>query len=231
MPSVQREHPFALSQKSIRLNGQRPEIYEDDFLEKVHLRNEFKIDEQTNFKILASQRDETRCLITNTTGAAQDVSWIVPPAFMRQRDYYQSEGYKTYKDVRMLSNCITMRKELVTPFLENAFGIDVDDDFRIIIFGNVDETTRNLLEDAKYADGLRQACASGREDVPKRCFLLAHFRWCLCSHFLGGDIKEEYGDLNKILAVMEQGEKAADDAQFWDTIPGREYRAFQEIFQ
>ncbi|KAF9551231.1 hypothetical protein CPC08DRAFT_715133 [Agrocybe pediades] len=148
---------------------------------------------------------------------------------MEKYDYW-SEGYKTPESVRIPSNCITMRKELVTPFFENAFGIDVNDNFRIVIFNNMDERTRNLLEDTQYAEKLRQACASGREDAPKRCFLLAHFRCCLCSHFLGGDILEEYGNINKILEIMERGDQAADDDPFWDTIPGREYRAAAEIY-
>ncbi|KAF9560019.1 hypothetical protein CPC08DRAFT_818453 [Agrocybe pediades] len=165
----------------------------------AYVPNALELDSQTSFKKIAKQRDQMTCLITGKYCTAEEV------------------------DVSWIVQPAFMDQYLIQQFKQQ-------DDFRIVIFGNMDDSTRRILEDARTADRLREDCDSGGENAPKRCFLLAHFRSCLCSHFLGGDVRDEYDhSSDMIMRIIQRAQRARDDDPFCDTIPGREYRAAQEI--
>jgi len=135
-----------------------------------------------------------------------------------------------------VSNMGLMRKDLITLFHDNAFGIDVDvrpmcllltrcpfspqDNYRVVVF-------RDLQSVSLPSHLARAPVYAGPDDQ----FLREHFRWCLKVHLLGGDIMEDY-DHNAIATAAEELGLCGDgtemvplDDERWHSVLGRELLA------
>ncbi|KAF9544386.1 hypothetical protein CPC08DRAFT_824047 [Agrocybe pediades] len=207
-----------------------PTRYPADYVNKVMKYNRYK-DEELNFLRLVPSRDGCRCLITNLPLADADVgiSWIIPPAFTDQEDY-EPLFHCQPENSRIYANCITMHKLLVTPFLRNAFGVEVVDDYNIVVFEDLGEAATELLNKANFkATKLKEAVNKGGPNSPSADFLMGHFRHCLRSVFLGGEItmEEDYSPstCQYILRKANRVRKNPQDP-FWKTLAGKEARAY-----
>ncbi|EIM91668.1 uncharacterized protein STEHIDRAFT_153291 [Stereum hirsutum FP-91666 SS1] len=166
---------------------------------------------------------DTGCFFTRKLSGDKDfiTSWIFPPV----------SGFKTcvgvvYKDwdpapFMTANNSIRMCSDLHEPFEENAFGVDIDDNCRIIVFDpakikGITLPSHLPAESLAYVQDELVADDSAASPIRLRDFLRHHFVWCLRLHFLGGDISEDYdrqkvqGMINKVLKFDQAG-KSLDD--------------------
>ncbi|KAF8494489.1 hypothetical protein JB92DRAFT_2996254 [Gautieria morchelliformis] len=160
------------------------------------------------------------CFITGTPPDAElDLSWIFPPTWAYLLDPCRSPVTCDYKPFLTASNACMMRSDLLSLFHTNAFGIDVDDDFRIVVFRDTGSVTL-----PSHVPKSQNSASAGPGDR----FLREHFRWCLLVNLFGGDISEDY-DANSIIQVMEElgmchGDTplAPVDDERWDSLIGKE---------
>ncbi|KZT40862.1 hypothetical protein SISSUDRAFT_1043596, partial [Sistotremastrum suecicum HHB10207 ss-3] len=78
-------------------------------------------------------------------------------------------------------------------FFENAFGIDVDDNYRIVQFVDLPE-----LSLPSHVPGAQRAHLEPSADR----FLRYHFMWCLRVNICGGHVMDEF-DEGEVLGMME----------------------------
>ncbi|KAH9478930.1 hypothetical protein JR316_0009393 [Psilocybe cubensis] len=139
------------------------------------------------------QRDHGQCVVTGVSGDdVVSVVWAVPPPLIYAMKYV--EGGRTYSAMGELYksiNAITLRKDLADAFLDGAFGIDVDDDYRVVVLRNFGPEAQSLIGTNIQAY-FRQPGAKDRFEGPMDIFLRAHFANCLFVNFQGGDIVDQY---------------------------------------
>ncbi|KAF8475406.1 hypothetical protein JB92DRAFT_3134603 [Gautieria morchelliformis] len=160
------------------------------------------------------------CFITGATPDAElDLSWICPPTWAYLLDPWRSPVTCDYEPFLTASNACMMRSDLLSLFHANAFGIDVDDDFRVVVFRDTGSVTL-----PSHVPKSQNSASAGPGDR----FLREHFRWCLLVNILGGDITEDY-DSNRVVRVMEglgmcRGDipLAPVDDERWDSLIGKE---------
>ncbi|KAF9559312.1 hypothetical protein CPC08DRAFT_763419 [Agrocybe pediades] len=207
-----------------------PDEYEADTIMRATKQNEL-YDEDINMRECIPDRDEQFCLITGMPLNPDDVgvSWIVPPGFINQEEYAPLFQYRCdTASSRIPANCITMHKALVKPFFRNSFGIDVADGFRIVVFEDLGEASALLSSSNMRATKLEEAINRGDKESPNVDFVNGHFRHCLRSIFLGGEItQEEEYNASECRAIVEQAEavKWNPSDPFWQTFEGREAKA------
>ncbi|KAF8514145.1 hypothetical protein JB92DRAFT_3115792 [Gautieria morchelliformis] len=109
-------------------------------------------------------------------------------------DTWPNEETCDYTPFLNASNACIMRRDLLSLFHANAFSIDVDDNFRIVVFRDMGSVT----VPSHIPKSHDPACAG-----PDDRFLREHFRWSLLVNLFGGDISEEY-DTDRVVAVMDQ---------------------------
>ncbi|KAK0431761.1 hypothetical protein EV421DRAFT_1925553 [Armillaria borealis] len=113
----------------------------------------------------------------NHSPGRTSVYWIVPPYAFREvfppADLRRKSGLDR-EDLQVLPNATLLCKELIPYFQDNAFSVDINDNYRIIIFHSQFEM-----------------------------FLRAHFHSSLRANLFDGDIGEEY-DLETIQNMMSQ---------------------------
>ncbi|KAG7444595.1 uncharacterized protein BT62DRAFT_1007598 [Guyanagaster necrorhizus] len=155
------------------------------------------------------QRDQNRCLFTGSQPQrAITVSWLVPPYCCEEVSIPPSvitERSGLYReDLTVPSNATVLHRDLVPYFLNNAFSVDIDDDYRIIIFREMG-SIRQLLPTHMPAP-----CA---QDQQFDMFLRAHFRSSLRVNILRGDIREEYdaGTIQRMMGQLGVGDDNDDD--------------------
>ncbi|GBE85915.1 hypothetical protein SCP_0804390 [Sparassis crispa] len=162
-------------------------------------------------------RDSERCIVTGTPSneASLVISWIYPP-FLASFD--MEEDITQYLSV---TNALTMREDLAKGFEENEFGIDVDDNYRIVSF--VPSAPSYLLPHTHL--DLSHFSPNVR---PNEQYLRRHFIMCLVVNFLGGDISKQYEDIDPDEFWEERG-VFDEDYDFnepeWHTELGREAKA------
>ncbi|KAF8514144.1 hypothetical protein JB92DRAFT_2920312, partial [Gautieria morchelliformis] len=104
-------------------------IYEHDTLIKREL---------YTFPPSVEQSVRLRDSVCFVTGAAPDaelgLSWIFPPTWAYLLDTWPNEETCDYTPFLNASNACIMRRDLLSLFHANAFSIDVDDNFRIVVF-------------------------------------------------------------------------------------------------
>ncbi|SJK99171.1 uncharacterized protein ARMOST_02459 [Armillaria ostoyae] len=100
------------------------------------------------------------------------------------------------------SNCTVMHKDLIPYFLDNAFSVHINDNYRIIIFRDMG-TVRRLLP-------MHISPPHGLETLN---FLDAHFHSSLRANILHGDVKDEYGHRAIEDLMDEFGVGGEDDDQ------------------
>ncbi|RDB26399.1 hypothetical protein Hypma_006228 [Hypsizygus marmoreus] len=174
----------------------------------------------------ASLRDKS-CFITGSSSEITELAvfWIVPPLW--NFDTICScvpEGDDHTSHIVAL-NVGLMRKDLISAFHDNAFGIDVDDNYRVVVFRDFGPAMASLLPLGSSAHFRR---AQGRQPGPGDAFLREHFRKCLTVHLPRGDISDDY-DIDEIQAACDElGLSERDDAvvplsdERWHTVLGKE---------
>ncbi|KAI0714377.1 cryptococcal mannosyltransferase 1-domain-containing protein [Cerioporus squamosus] len=160
------------------------------------------------------------CIFTGSlTGV--EVGWIFPPTLSQFVPRAASEigiprDEQTYATP---SNLVTMRKDIFELFDENAFGIDVDDGFKIYKF----------LQSAANAVDLPEKLEASAVDQAMIPSLRAHLHWTLCLNFLGGAIDKDYPipEIREFRAEMglehdPDVELVPLDDKRWDSPMGRD---------
>jgi len=97
----------------------------------------------------------------------------------------------------VVENVISGRKDIVTLFWKNKLGVDVDDDYRIILFEGSETLSR---DDAPLKSHLKLVEGPNR---PSERFLRLHFRQCLAVRVCRGDVMEDYRE-QEIENFMEE---------------------------
>jgi len=126
-------------------------------------------------------------------------TWIYPPflGYELSDDPWLESKYYQYTDACGLSECMVVenvvsgRQDIVTLFWENKLGVDVEDNYRIILF----EGSESLNIGAPLKSHLTLIDGPYR---PSDRFLRLHFRQCLAVSVCRGDVMEEQGFENII---------------------------------
>ncbi|KAI0318600.1 hypothetical protein OF83DRAFT_1170942 [Amylostereum chailletii] len=175
-------------------------------------------------------RDGDRCFLTGSDGPPS-VHWIVPPIWTRkftQRvENGSSKGYmRALKaSYSTAENAAMMCEEVADLFHRNAVGIDVDNDFRFIVF---DSQLRKRMDDnpgflkLQNKDNLTGGTVN---------FLRQHLKWCLSVNFIAEDTVDEFPmhevhDISCLMATRDlTGLKAygkGEEGTRWKTNAGKE---------
>lgn len=159
------------------------------------------------FQQTVLQRDK-RCFLTgigleeaDSDGLVLGATWIYPPniAFELHLDPWTAKfDPKKYTGV---DNGIVLRRDLVHAFESNSISVDVDDNYRIIIFDELalGESAAAILPKlqthARPPSGFRSSFSEH--------LLRQHFKRSLHVHFGGGDIRAQYDDV-QILTLLDE---------------------------
>ncbi|RDB16647.1 hypothetical protein Hypma_002366 [Hypsizygus marmoreus] len=174
-----------------------------------------------SFEQSVASRDGWRCFITGEEASPPEkelaLTWLFPPAWKYRLLCQNGRTSPPVEDFVSTSNVGLIRKDLISLFNDNAFGVDVDDDYRLVIF-------RDLGPNVQLAQ--RQ---QGISPGPDGRFLREHFRWCLVVHLLGGDVREDY-HVDDVAGLAQElgllGETDEDVVQLederWQSALGRE---------
>ncbi|KAF7374618.1 hypothetical protein MSAN_00346400 [Mycena sanguinolenta] len=151
----------------------------------------------------AIQRDNGVCCITGRADGPTSTIWVFPPMLaMFAIDEIDFDKYRT------LDNIITINSELVDAFNQNAFTVDVDDDYRIIQFDNIAGWTlppRLAIMTATYE------------------FWRENFKWSLSTYFPGTDVRDDYPDTEPARLMQQLYDGEADlEEEVWSTGIGME---------
>nr|VWO97731.1 Non-specific serine/threonine protein kinase (EC [Ganoderma boninense] len=98
-------------------------------------------------------------------------------------DYQDDIDPDEEESITHVANLISMRKDLYELFIENAFGVDVDDNFKIRVF---DPSASNI--------GLPDRLEILDVDEHTKYFLEGHFLWCLNARFHGARLSYAYDE-------------------------------------
>ncbi|KAF8586916.1 hypothetical protein K439DRAFT_1631209, partial [Ramaria rubella] len=170
-----------------------------------------------HFKDAVSRRDQCCCITGISDSGELEVTWIYLPTLSHELS--ANPHYPDPTPYRTISNAILLHKALTKHFEENSIGIDIDDNYRLVIFKNLD------LGDMVLPSHVSSENISGDK---AQCLKL-HFRRCLLVHFCGGDIWDQYNK-DDVLTLMEDlgvfGEGNTDlaplDDPRWQTEIGKE---------
>ncbi|KZT40860.1 hypothetical protein SISSUDRAFT_1031598 [Sistotremastrum suecicum HHB10207 ss-3] len=148
-----------------------------------------------------------KCDFCNLTGSGESkdglgVVWIFPPG---ETSLPQLEG-RLPQDLDMdafvtSDNAILRSNDLIEPFYQNVYGVDVDDGYRIVQFVDYpDPRLPSHVPDSQIP----------RFNARTQIFLRQHFRWCLRVHLCGGHVLDDFsrGD---ILSTMNELGMGFDD--------------------
>ncbi|KAF8530517.1 hypothetical protein BU17DRAFT_79301 [Hysterangium stoloniferum] len=122
-------------------------------------------------------------------------TWLSDDPWLENK-YYQNPDACDLSDLMVVDNVVSGRKDIVTLFWENKLGVDVEDDYRIILFegseslkSGVPLKSHMILVDGPYR--------------PSDRFLRLHFQECLAVSVGRGDVLEDYRD-QEIEIFMEE---------------------------
>ncbi|KAJ7856269.1 hypothetical protein B0H14DRAFT_3448597 [Mycena olivaceomarginata] len=110
-----------------------------------------------------------------------------------QTDDYSHPGTFDRTPFFSAANVLTLRQDLIYFFHSNHFGVDVDDDHRIVVLtpiGGLEQDLPTHLPLQAYDPAMDE-------------FLRLHFRFSLSVQLRGGDIRDDY-PLGSILAMMDE---------------------------
>ncbi|KAK0440048.1 uncharacterized protein EV420DRAFT_1486070 [Desarmillaria tabescens] len=116
-------------------------------LSKIMLKK-FQFDVPSTIKDQVRQRDQDCCLVTSNQSLGKTaVTWIVPPYYHRTvfppTSLTEKSGLDR-EDLEVPSNAILLHQDLIPYFQDNAFSVDIDDKYRIILFREIG-VARHLL--------------------------------------------------------------------------------------
>ncbi|PBK62092.1 hypothetical protein ARMSODRAFT_1089366 [Armillaria solidipes] len=131
------------------------------------------------------RRDQYQCFVTGTASHNDtDLVWMFPPCFARlcrfpplRDDYHPIPQF-----FETASNAAFLHKDLIPFFHDNAFSVDVDDDYRVLIFRDIGPAEKLLPSHLRVSPN----------EEPEDWFLREHFRISLKVCILEGDIDEDY---------------------------------------
>jgi len=128
-----------------------------------------------------------------SSDSALVATWIFPPFLGYELSDDQWLENKYYKDpdacdlteLMVVENVVSCHKDIVALFWENRLGVDVDDEYRVIMFDGPEclKDGALLKSHLTLADGPRQ---------PNDRFLRLHFKRCLAVSVCRGDVTEDY---------------------------------------
>jgi len=155
----------------------------------------------------ALDRDR-QCIFSGDVTESQPLvaTWVFPP-FLGHKlsdDHYLESKYYVDPDACDLSelmvveNVVSGRKDIVALFWENKLGIDIDDNYRIVVF----EGSESLTGGAPLKSHLTLADGPYR---PSDRFLRLHFNECIAVSVCRGDVMEDYGDQEIDIFMEELG--------------------------
>lgn len=141
--------------------------------------------------------------------------WIIPPVWANEC-CEPSQTFSGWVDVvnacKVPENVVTLVQDLVEPFTNNKFGVDIDDKYRIVIFEDLQTTLLQNDTQLPVSGDLSQC--------PRDDFLRDHFKCCLGVHFLGGDIEQDFPDDAQGLMDKAREEGIHMEDPEWQTYPG-----------
>ncbi|KAK0441458.1 uncharacterized protein EV420DRAFT_1485623 [Desarmillaria tabescens] len=180
------------------------------------------------FKHVSYNAIQNRCLFAGLLPQeSTQVTWIIPPYFA----YMPANAFPTCSplDTRALSaeyletnpsNALPMHKDLIPFWNDNAFSVDIDDDYRIIIFREMG-SARGLLP--------AHIPPPPSPNTDFEMFLRCHFHSSIHANILHGDVREDYTS-QEIIQLMgdlgvgdgdEEGNFAPMDDPRWQTVLGK----------
>ncbi|KAF8959279.1 hypothetical protein BDZ97DRAFT_1838186 [Flammula alnicola] len=169
------------------------------------------------------QRDKNCCLFTGTIPReSTEVTWMVPPYFawlaFPDSSPRETAGMSS-KDLENSSNATLMHKDLIPYFNDNAFGVDIDDDYHIVVFREMGSARRLLPTHMPLRE----------HDASFEMFLRGHFHSSLRANIVHGDIRDEYSTDDILTLMGELGVGQEDDDELapmddprWQTMLGKE---------
>ncbi|KAK7045306.1 hypothetical protein R3P38DRAFT_3434336 [Favolaschia claudopus] len=164
-----------------------------------------------------AMRDEARCVFT---GGQTDITtvWIVPPIF-GLLTCPDSDGDWDPTTFECPANVFTMRGDLAQSFYLNRFGVDVDDQYRIVVF-----TPEGGLLDLLPSHFTPPSQSPNEQSIDY--FLRKHFRFCLNVQLCRGDITEDFPQTQIYQTSIELGidDLAPPKDPRWKTEIGKEIR-------
>ncbi|KAK0447543.1 hypothetical protein EV421DRAFT_2033263 [Armillaria borealis] len=165
-------------------------------------------DVPSSIKNQVRQRDRDRCLFTgNHPPGRTSVSWIVPP-YAYQEVFPPTDPRINFgldrKDLRVLPNATLLCKELIPYFQDNVFSVDINNNYRVIIFRETGSAHQLL---PTYMP------RPSSQDSQFEMFLRAYFYTSLRANLLGGDIREDYprAAIVKMMGQLDVGGDDSDD--------------------
>ncbi|TDL20948.1 hypothetical protein BD410DRAFT_790300 [Rickenella mellea] len=142
----------------------------------------------------ALQRDG-RCVLTGSIDYdALTTTWILPPSLgylLSDEQFLQNRYQRSPESCDMShliapTNVLSIHKSVAVLFRRNAIGVDVDDDYRIVVFHEPKKSgCPPINSNLTLFDG---------PDRPSDQFLRVHFAYCLAAHAFGGDLTEDFKD-------------------------------------
>ncbi|KAF8624197.1 hypothetical protein AX17_007186 [Amanita inopinata Kibby_2008] len=150
--------------------------------------------------IIQQALDRDQVCVFSGESTTRVASWIFPPFLGHkpsndrelEREYYQNPNACDLSQFMVLENVISGRSDLIALFWENKLGVDVDDNYRIIVFEGM-ECPSMLQSHLILRDGVH----------PPDHFLRLHFKECLVVSVCRGDVLEDYEE-GEIENFMEQ---------------------------
>ncbi|KAJ7160360.1 hypothetical protein C8R46DRAFT_1223837 [Mycena filopes] len=139
--------------------------------------SQYQIPVEIQNRVMA--RDKQHCRLTGETNDV--LAWIIPPPLKQ----YTARQWLTpiEKSFLVPQNLLTLRTDLVFHFHHNNFSVDVDDEYRIVVLGDMGAALPLLPTFfLRHPD----------HDENVDGFLRDHFRFSLRLMITGGDIRETY---------------------------------------
>jgi len=120
-------------------------------------------------------------------------TWVFPPFLGYEisddpwlmNKYYQDTDACDMSELMVIENVVSGRKDIITLFWENKLGVDVEDNYRIIVF----EGSETLIGGTPLKSHLTLKDGPHR---PSDRFLRLHFTRCLRVSVCRGDVLEDY---------------------------------------
>ncbi|KAH7903853.1 hypothetical protein BJ138DRAFT_1119986 [Hygrophoropsis aurantiaca] len=173
---------------------QRSFFYLEAYLRETHPETDLKYRITRPLIKCVRTRDHHCCVITGTpesAGAPLTATWICPPFIVTNPCGHDSNRNKAELEEAIapfltVSNGLTFREDIAELFSQNSFGIDVDDNYRIVFFGPHEDYAP--LHPRTHLDMSHTDPATRPSDV----YLRQHFIRCLKHVMLGGDVYQEY---------------------------------------
>ncbi|KAJ7864403.1 hypothetical protein B0H13DRAFT_2069222 [Mycena leptocephala] len=169
-------------------------------------------------RLSVAARDQGCCRVTGSLNN-NHLIWIIPPVVSWETDNFGDDQSWDSSGFQVAANVITMEQTLTDHFLDNHFAIDVDDNYRILVFRAIGDA----LPLPSHLPN-RITCDKATDE-----FLRVHFRYTLSLMLRGGDISDVYSNTGILDTMDELGITNVDDDESfipltdlrWGTVLGK----------